>query len=304
MGLGHSFPASNQQSGQSPPALDVTSAVGWRSSAAVGLPHLAHTCVREGAIVIERMFVLLFFINFVLLLVIREILRQSFLDSAESATFVPKPPPRSRPLPTNAASRLRRRSLFVPPLLLVLMRIVAFTGMPGAGKSVAVEEAKARGIPVVRMGDLVWEEVRRRGLELTDQNVGGVATEMRKTAGADVWAVRTVERMGELGKDHPKLVVVDGVRNYEEVEAFRRLLGHNFVLVAVHAPETVRYDRLLRRGRADDTHVSQDDIRRRDEREMGWGLLNSIEKADRNVVNEGDLVAFRKAVALLLKEIG
>lgn len=185
------------------------------------------------------------------------------------------------------------------------MRIVAFTGMPGAGKSVAVEEAKAFGFPVVRMGDLVWEEVRRRGLDLTDKNVGGVATEMRKSHSPDIWAVRTVERIGDMAKAKDSgLVVVDGVRNYEEVEAFRRLLGHNFVLVAVHAPENVRYRRLLQRGRADDTHVTEDDIRRRDEREIGWGLLKSIEKADRNLVNEGDLVAFRRAVDGLLKEIG
>ena len=43
------------------------------------------------------------------------------------------------------------------------MKIIAFTGMPASGKSEAVQLAKDKGIPVIRMGDLVWEETRRQG---------------------------------------------------------------------------------------------------------------------------------------------
>lgn len=184
------------------------------------------------------------------------------------------------------------------------MRIVAFTGMPGAGKSVAVEVAKARGIPVVRMGDLVWEEVQRRGLPLTDRNVGGIATEMRRSQGPEVWAVRTVERIRGLAKQgKAELVVVDGVRNYEEVEAFRRLLGHDFVLVAIDAREESRHRRLLERKRPDDTHMTPEDVRRRDERELGWGLGKSIERADKRLANDGEMGAFRRRVEGLLQEL-
>ncbi|HIG99167.1 MAG TPA: AAA family ATPase, partial [Thermoplasmata archaeon] len=43
------------------------------------------------------------------------------------------------------------------------MKIIAFTGMPASGKSEAVQLAKDKGIPVIRMGDLVWEETQRQG---------------------------------------------------------------------------------------------------------------------------------------------
>jgi len=75
------------------------------------------------------------------------------------------------------------------------MKVIAFTGMPASGKSEAVQLAKEKGIPVVRMGDLVWEETKRQARPLDDHNVGNVAHTMRKTYGMDVWAKRTVEKI-------------------------------------------------------------------------------------------------------------
>ena len=80
------------------------------------------------------------------------------------------------------------------------MKIIAFTGMPASGKSEAVQLAKDKGIPVIRMGDLVWEETKRQGKPLNDKNVGSVASNMRKEHGMDVWAKRTVEKIHSLKK--------------------------------------------------------------------------------------------------------
>jgi len=181
------------------------------------------------------------------------------------------------------------------------MRVVAFTGMPGAGKSEAVAVAKARGVPVVRMGEFVWEETKKRGLELVDANVGLVATEMRQRHGMDYWAQRTCDAVLRDHKDHA-LVVIDGVRNNEEVETFRHRLGHRFELVAITAPPDLRVERLIKRGRSDDS-TTRERVTERDERELGWGIAKSIALADHSIVNEGDLPSFRKAVAELLDRV-
>ena len=75
------------------------------------------------------------------------------------------------------------------------MKILAFTGMPFSGKSEAVKIAREMNIPVVRMGDMIWDEVKKQGLVLTDQNVGNIATQMRKEHGKDIWAIRTIEKI-------------------------------------------------------------------------------------------------------------
>ena len=51
------------------------------------------------------------------------------------------------------------------------MKIIAFAGMPCSGKSEAVQIAKEMNIIVIRMGDMVWEEVKKRGLTLDEKVV-------------------------------------------------------------------------------------------------------------------------------------
>lgn len=181
------------------------------------------------------------------------------------------------------------------------MRVIGFTGMPGSGKSEAMEVAKAAGFTVVRMGDLVWEEVERRGLPRDAKHVGEVANEMRARHGKDVWARRTVERIRREAKSHPVLLV-DGIRNLEEVETFRRELGHDFVLVAIHTDPEHRFERMVRRGRTDDSRDAAV-LQARDEREMNWGIARTIALADEMVVNDGTLPDFRKKVASLLDRV-
>ena len=175
------------------------------------------------------------------------------------------------------------------------MKVIAFTGMPGSGKSEAVRVAREIGIPVVRMGDCVWEEVKKRGLELNDENVGRIANEMREKHGMDIWARRTLEKIDPSWDK----VVIDGVRNIEEVEFFREKLGKDFMLVAIHASPETRYKRLMERKREDDS-TTLEKIKERDERELRWGIGVVIALADVIIVNEGSLEEFREKVKNLL----
>lgn len=182
-----------------------------------------------------------------------------------------------------------------------LVRVVGFTGMPGSGKSEAMEVAKARGHPVVRMGDLIWDEVARQGLPRDAKHVGEVANAMRASHGKDVWARRTAERVRGVAAGH-RLVLIDGIRSQEEVETFRKELGHDFVLVAIHTDPDHRFQRMVARGRADDSS-DVTVLRARDEREMTWGIARTIALADEMLVNDSTLDAFRRKVGVLLDRV-
>jgi dephospho-CoA kinase len=181
------------------------------------------------------------------------------------------------------------------------VRVVGFTGMPGSGKSEAMEVAKARGHPVVRMGDLIWEEVDRQGLPRDAKHVGQVANGMRETHGKDVWAKRTAQRVAELATGQ-ELVLIDGIRSQEEVETLRREIGHDFLLVAIHTDPDHRFTRMIQRGRADDSKDPKV-LKARDEREMTWGIARTIALADEMLVNDSTLEAFRERVTALLDRI-
>ena len=178
------------------------------------------------------------------------------------------------------------------------MKIIAFTGMPFSGKSEAVKIAKEQGITVVRMGDMIWEETKKQGLELNDQNVGMIANNMRKTHGKDIWAKKTIKKINSMKET--ELLVIDGIRNIEEIETFEKELGKNFVLIAIEVCDKTRHKRALMRGRNDDS-MDPDLIKQRDRRELSWGLGNVIAIADSVVTNEGKLEDFKTKIKKLLK---
>lgn len=176
------------------------------------------------------------------------------------------------------------------------MHAVAFTGMPGAGKSEAVKVAEEMGIYIIKMGDEVREEAKKRGIKLTDENLGKIADELRKEKGKDIWARKCIEKLKD--KD---IVVIDGIRNIEEVEAFRQKIK-NFILVAIHASPKVRYERIAKRGRSDDS-ISIEKMKERERRELSWGLGDVIAMADIVIINEGSLEEFRRKIKEFLEEI-
>ncbi len=180
------------------------------------------------------------------------------------------------------------------------MKILAFTGMPASGKSVAVEIAKEKNIPVIRMGDAVWDETKKQGLLLNDKNVGKVANDMREKHGKDIWAKRTVEKIKLNVKED--CMVIDGIRNSEEIALLKKELDSNFIVIAVIASDTIRKKRILARGRKDDSKEIKD-IEERDQRELGWGLGDVIKYADITIVNEGNLEEFHKAIAEVFKTL-
>jgi dephospho-CoA kinase len=180
------------------------------------------------------------------------------------------------------------------------MKIIAFTGMPCAGKSEAVQIAKDIGINVFRIGDMVLEEVKNQKLPLDDKHVGAIADQMRKKFGMDIWAKKIIEKISKYKQ--LEYIVIDGVRNTEEIETFKRRLGKDFIVIAIVASDKTRQKRFLKRGREDDSKVIQDLIER-DKRELNWGLGSVIASADIIIPNEGSLKNFKNEIAKLFKKI-
>ena len=172
--------------------------------------------------------------------------------------------------------------------------------MPFSGKSEAVQIAKELNIPVVRMGDAVWDEVKNQGLELNDKNVGMIADKMRKDHGMDIWARRTLDKIKSL--DKTDVVVIDGIRNVEEIDRFKKELGEDFVVIAIEASDESRYGRAQSRGRQDDSK-DLEKVKERDKRELRWGLDVVIASADIVISNEGNIDDFRNKIRKTLNEI-
>jgi dephospho-CoA kinase len=168
--------------------------------------------------------------------------------------------------------------------------------LPGSGKEEFIYVAIELGFDVVRMGDLVREEARKRGLDLNDSSVGGLANDERMKHGMGIWAKRTTSRI-----TGPR-TVIDGIRGIAEIEVFREEFSSNLFVVAVEASSDTRYERIRLRGRKDAT-LTKDQFNERDERERGWGIERAMDEADHIIQNEGALEEYREEARRILGEI-
>lgn len=168
--------------------------------------------------------------------------------------------------------------------------------MPAAGKEEFQRVAAEEGYTIVRMGDVVRDEARRRGLPITDEAVGMMAHEERRKHGPAVWAERTIPQI------RGQRVCIDGLRSPAELAVFREAFGSGLVVFAVDAAPETRWRRVQRRRRADDAATWQEFLRR-DARERGWGLEEVIAAADVKIVNEGTLDEFYGAVRQALRRL-
>lgn len=173
--------------------------------------------------------------------------------------------------------------------------IIVTTGLPGAGKGTFAEVAKEMGIPVLVMGDIIREEVKKRNMELTPENVQLVARMIRKEEGKGAVARRMI---GKLNKLDACAVLIDGVRSMFEVEIFRDLA--NVVIVSIVAPFEVRLKRIGMRGREDDSIAK---LSERDRMELSFGMADVMRMSEYTIENVGSLEEFKRKAKEILAEI-
>ncbi len=174
------------------------------------------------------------------------------------------------------------------------IQVLAFVGAPAAGKTEAASVAKTLGIPIITMGDVVRAELRKRGLPLSDENAGKIASELRAQEGMDAIAKRCIPHIRAIaGKK--AVIVIDGIRGISEVETFKKEFGTDFTLVSVDAPLNLRYERIKTRGRGDDS-LSIEEFKTREERENEWGLGEAMKNADTVITNTGSRELFKEQI--------
>ena len=126
-------------------------------------------------------------------------------------------------------------------------RIIAVVGMPGSGKGTLVDHLEsAYHLPSVYFGGMVYEEVKRRGLDIVmDERM--VREEMRATEGPAVLAKRAAARTQELLDGGASAVILDGVYSWSEDRFLRETFGDDYISIAVVNPKHIRYERVVAR---------------------------------------------------------
>lgn len=183
------------------------------------------------------------------------------------------------------------------------MKLVAFVGMSGSGKSVAVDYLTAEGWPKVYFGGMIYKEMERRGIERTpDGESEKKFREMiRETEGKD-WVVRQVidevHRLIEAGQ---KKIVLDGVYSWTEYKILKKEFPGQITFVAIVVPKKLRYKRVAERT---ERPFNLQEIRERDKSE-----IENLEKggpivaADYYILNDGSVADMHAGLSEILEKI-
>ncbi|MEM4482845.1 MAG: AAA family ATPase [Candidatus Methanomethylicia archaeon] len=174
---------------------------------------------------------------------------------------------------------------------------MCLTGMPGAGKTIVSEIAKKMGIPTISMGDIIREEAEIRSIEPTSNNLGWLMMELREKMGANIVALRCIEKIERIKSDK---ILIEGVRNIEEIKEFKNI--GKVTIIAVHASPKTRFKRLIDRGRKDDPKTWEE-FEKRDFRELEVGIGKVIALADKVIINEGTLEELERITFKTLEEV-
>jgi len=176
--------------------------------------------------------------------------------------------------------------------------VVGVVGMPGSGKSLVTETAKNMGFLIVVMGDVVREEAKCRGIEPTPENIGKLMVQLREEYGPDVIAKRCTSKIQYASEN---FVLIDGLRNLEEVEFFKRYFK-KFTLIAIHASPQTRFQRLFKRKRSD-APADWKSFLERDLREIKVGIGGVIALADYMIVNEETVEKCKIEIQKVLEKV-
>lgn len=176
---------------------------------------------------------------------------------------------------------------------------MAIVGMPGAGKSEVARVFAECGFRRVRFGDLTDEEVKRRGLALSEENERQARESLRREHGMTAYAKLNLPRIESALREAN--VVVDGLYSWEEYLFLKDHFRQGFSVVAIwSAPET-RYQRLGQRAHRPLTREEAASRDRAEIEQVNKG--GPIAMAEFTIINESSVAVLREQIAVVIKEL-
>ena len=127
------------------------------------------------------------------------------------------------------------------------LKILAFVGLTGSGKSTAVEHFTEKGIPKVYFGGVILSAMTEAGIERTKENEQAFREEYREKHGKDIVALTIVDQIRHLAEAGQHRVIADGLYTWTEYKVLKKAFPGELTLVAATTPKHLRYDRLAKR---------------------------------------------------------
>ncbi len=178
-------------------------------------------------------------------------------------------------------------------------KVIAIVGLPGSGKSEVINFlTEKHGWPKVYFGDVTFDEMGKRGLEINEKNERIVREDLRAKYGKDHYAKKVIEKINHLAADSP--ILVESLYSWQEYQMFVNEYGNRFLIIAVYASPKTRYKRL---GNRPVRPLTAEEARGRDYAQIeNLTQANAIAMADYTLVNESSLEDLHRHIENILSD--
>ncbi len=181
------------------------------------------------------------------------------------------------------------------------MVIIGVTGLNASGKDTFAQYLCKKGFYHVSLSDIIKEELKKRNLPITRQNLIDMGNELRKKYSPSILAELALEKARK--EAFGQHIVISSIRNLKELEYFERY--KNFILVAILADVKKRYLRYCKnptKGIMSFEEFVELEKKEMSEKQEEQQLHLIIKKAKVKILNEGTIEDFYKKIDSFLKD--
>ena len=181
------------------------------------------------------------------------------------------------------------------------VKIVAFVGLAGSGKSSAVDYLTEKGYPKIYFGGIIYKAMEEAGVEITWESQQIFREEIREREGKDFIVKRAIKEARGLIDAGQKRIILDGLYTWSEYKILKHEFPGEITVIAIVTPKHLRKQRMANRP---ERPMTSEEVDQRD-----WAEIENIEKggpiaiADHFIHNEGSLEKLHAEIDKVLDHI-
>ncbi len=181
------------------------------------------------------------------------------------------------------------------------VKIVAFVGLAGSGKSSAVDYLTEKGYPKIYFGGILYKAMEEAGIEITWESQQTFREEIREREGKDFIVKRAIKEARGLIDAGQKRIILDGLYTWSEYKILKHEFPGEITVIAIVTPKHLRKQRMANRP---ERPMTSEEVDQRD-----WSEIENIEKggpiaiADHFIHNEGSLEKLHAEIDKVLDHI-
>ncbi len=181
-------------------------------------------------------------------------------------------------------------------------KLIAIIGMAGAGKTEVINFLQEKhGWPKVYFGDVVFDELKRKNLEINWKNERNIREKLREDHGMGAMATLSLKRIKKNLKEN-NIVLIESLYSWDEYKIIKKKFKEKFETIAIFTPKNIRFERLKT------TKIrpikTKKELENRDYTEIeGTDKGGPIAIADYTIINNKTLTKLKKEVNKVIDNI-